>query len=101
MSPCLSRWVGRSRITVLGDWASPCLRRQVQRCTCANWPLTLDLAGAGLLVKALGVTALALLDAGIDKDLDERKRRLVLGVQLSGQITVGSVGANKRGDRQG
>ena len=57
----------------------------------------LDLAGAGLLVEALGV---ALLDNGegrVDKDLDEREARLF--VELTRDCAVCTVGRDERGER--
>jgi hypothetical protein len=63
-------------------------------------PRTLDLAGARLLVQALGVALLALLDAGVDEDLDEGQRRVVLGVQRARQVAVRGVGRDERRDRQ-
>lgn len=54
----------------------------------------LDLACSRLLVQALGVSLLSFLHWDINEDLDEREGGLVVGgvgVQLSGELTVGFV----------
>lgn len=65
----------------------------------------LDLAKAGLLVEALGVTRLGHLEGHIDVDLDEGDGLVVtassLVVQLTGQVAVRPVGGDERGDGDG
>ena len=59
-----------------------------------------NLAGAGLLVEALGVSLLGDLQGDIDEDLNERDRVVAglaarVGVQLTGHVAVGSVGGDE------
>lgn len=64
----------------------------------------LDLAGASLLVQTLGVALLSLLNGNVDEDFDEGERRLVvLGVvvEVAGDLAVGLVGRDERGEGDG
>lgn len=65
----------------------------------------LDLAGAGLLVEALGVALLSHLEGHIDVDLDKRNGLVAvlarLRMQRPGQITVGAVRRDEGGDCDG
>lgn len=66
----------------------------------------LDLAGAGLLVQAFGVTLLGDLDRDVDVDLDEGEGLVAAlgtagGVQLAGDLAVGPVGADEGGQGDG
>jgi len=55
----------------------------------------LDLAGAGLLVEALGIALLDNAKGRIDKDLDESEVRLL--VELACDLAIGNVGRDERG----
>jgi hypothetical protein len=57
----------------------------------------LDLARPGLLVQSLRVALLDDRDGGVDKDLDEGEGRVVLGVQLAGQLAVRNVRRDEGG----
>lgn len=64
----------------------------------------LDLAGASLLVEALGVALLSLLDGDVDENLDEGERGVVglgLGVEITGELAVGLVGGDEGGESEG
>lgn len=65
----------------------------------------LDLASAGLLVETLGITLLGDLEGHVDVDLDEGDGLVAalvgLGVQLSGDVTVCSVGGDERSNSDG
>ena len=58
---------------------------------------TLDLAGEGLLVEALGVAVLDNVERGVGKDLNEGDAGI--GVQLASGIAVSAEGRDERGDR--
>lgn len=66
----------------------------------------LDLAGAGLLVEALGVAPLGDLEGHINIDLHKRKRLFIAvlgrgGVQVAGELAVGAEGGDEGGDGDG
>lgn len=65
----------------------------------------LDLASAGLLVEALGVTLLRDLEGHVDVDLDEGNGLVAalggLGVELTSDLTVCSVGGDEGCDGNG
>ena len=64
----------------------------------------LDLASASLLVQTLGIALLGLLNGNVNEDLDEGERRLVvLGVvvEVAGDLAVGLVGGDERGEGDG
>lgn len=65
----------------------------------------LDLAGAGLLVEALGVALLGDLDGDVDVDLDEGEGLVLAGaadgVEVAGDLAVGAVGGDEGGEGDG
>ncbi|KAI3478708.1 hypothetical protein L1887_59345 [Cichorium endivia] len=65
---------------------------------CRDTGELLDFAGLGLLVETLGVTALARLDAGVDKHLDKGKLGHMRLVELPCDLAVRLVRRDERGD---
>lgn len=72
---------------------------------CRDASELLDLASAGLLVKALGVALLSNLEGHVDEDLDEGDGLVAvlvgLGVQLARKVAVSAVGRDEGGDGDG
>lgn len=60
-----------------------------------------DLASTSLPIESLGISLLALLDGCVDEDLDKGQRRVMLAVELTGKVSIGSVGRYERGNGQG
>ena len=64
----------------------------------------LDLASASLLVQTFRVALLSLLNGNVNEDLNEGKRSLVVlgvGVEATGDLTVGLVGRDEGGEGNG
>jgi hypothetical protein len=64
----------------------------------------LDLTRSRLLVQTLGIALLSLLDGNVNENLDEWQRRvdvLGVGVEITGELTVGLVGRDKGGQGDG